>query len=172
MHSVWTHIQKETRSQNERNTETQRHRQSIDILLLTSDMLSPTASKIETRYGNLQQFCTSLSPHLTVDMFFCCCFLFSAFTSWTVVFVVEMTRARFVKLRHLWSDNNLYLNLKLRLYRSSVCSILTYGSEAWYLTTVVKRDLNGANSQMMSIITVKTQHQEASKKSQTFDLVK
>lgn len=37
-----------------------------------------------------------------------------------------MAKARFGKLRHLWNDNNLYLNMKLRLYRSRVCSILTY----------------------------------------------
>ena len=85
---------------------------------------------------------------------------------------IAMAKARFGKLRHLWSDNNLHLNLKLRLYRSSVCSILTYGSEAWYLTDAVTRALNGANSQMMAIMTGKTQHQEASKNTQTFDLVK
>ena len=83
-----------------------------------------------------------------------------------------MVRAKFDKLRHLRSDDNLRLNLKLRLYQSSVCSILTYGSEVWYLTTTVKRELNGANSQMMSILTVKTQCQESSKKSPTFDLIK
>ena len=85
---------------------------------------------------------------------------------------IAMARARLDKLGHLWSDNNLHLNLKLRLYRSNVCSILTYGSEVWYLTTTTKRELNDTNSQMMSIITDKTQNQEASKKSQTFDLVK
>ena len=85
---------------------------------------------------------------------------------------IAMAKARFDKLRNLWSDNNLHLNLKLRLYRSSVCSILTYGSEAWYLTSSVTRALNGANSQMMAIITGKTQQQEASKSTQTFDLIK
>ena len=85
---------------------------------------------------------------------------------------IAMAKARFGKLRNLWSDNNLHLNLKLRLYRSSVCSILTYGSEAWYLTSSVTRALNGANSQMMAIITDKTQQQEASKSTQTFDLIK
>ena len=81
-----------------------------------------------------------------------------------VVRRIAMAKARFGKLRHLWNDNNLHLNLKLRLYKSSVCSILTYGSEAWYLTFRVTKALNGANTQMLSVITGKTQHQESSKK--------
>ena len=48
---------------------------------------------------------------------------------------------------------------------------MTYGSETWYLDVEVRRALNGANSQMMSIITGKTAHQEASAKWRTFDLV-
>lgn len=71
---------------------------------------------------------------------------------------IVMVKTRSGMLRYLRNDNNLHLNLKLRLYRSSVCSILTYGSEAWYLTTGVTRVLNGVNEQMMSVITGKTQH--------------
>ena len=48
-----------------------------------------------------------------------------------------MARTRFGKLRHIWRDGNLHLNLRLRLYRSCVCSILTYGSEAWHLNREV-----------------------------------
>lgn len=47
-----------------------------------------------------------------------------------------------------------------------------YGSEAWYLTVEVKRVMNGANAQMISVITGKAQHQGPSRKWQTFDLVK
>ena len=65
---------------------------------------------------------------------------------------IAMVKARFGKLRrHLWNDNCLHLNLKLRLYKSSVYSILTYGSEAWYLTAEVARSLNGANAQMHDV---------------------
>ena len=69
---------------------------------------------------------------------------------------IAMAKARFGKMRHIWTDNELHQNLRLRLYRSSVCSILTYGSEAWFLTEQVQRALNGANAQMMSVITGKS----------------
>ena len=60
----------------------------------------------------------------------------------------------------------------MRLYISSVCSILTYGSEAWNLTKEVRRKLNGVNSRMVSIITGKTPHEEASDGTRSFDLVR
>ena len=82
-----------------------------------------------------------------------------------------MARQRFGKLRHIWTNKELHLNLRLRLYKSCVCSVLTYGSEAWQLHEEARRTLNGANSQMLSIITGKTPHQEASAKWRTFDLV-
>ena len=44
---------------------------------------------------------------------------------------IAMARQRFGKMRHLWSDKVLHQNLRIRLYRSCVCSIMTYGSEAW-----------------------------------------
>ena len=84
---------------------------------------------------------------------------------------IAMARQRFGKMRHLWDDKNLHVKLRMRLYKASVCSILTYGSEAWTLTKEVRRAINGANSQMVSVITGKTPHQEASGKWRTFDLV-
>ena len=85
---------------------------------------------------------------------------------------IAMARQRFGKMRHIWRDKQLHINLRMRLYRSSVCSILTYGSEAWHLTAEVRRALNGANSQMVSVLTGKTPHQEASEDDRTFDLVR
>ena len=49
---------------------------------------------------------------------------------------------------------------------------MTYGSEAWQLTAEVARALNGANSQMLSVITGKTPHAEATNDSCTFDLLR
>ena len=43
---------------------------------------------------------------------------------------IAMARQRFGKLRHIWINKELHLNLRLRLYKSCVCSVLTYGSEA------------------------------------------
>ena len=59
----------------------------------------------------------------------------------------------------------------MRLYISAVCSILTYGSEAWMLTPEVRRALNGANTAMMSVITGEEVRKEAGK-GKTFDLVR
>jgi len=61
--------------------------------------------------------------------------------------------------------------LRMRLYKSSVCSILTYGSEAWRLTPKVCAALNGANSSMVSKITGRTIRDEATE-GKTFDLVR
>ena len=82
-----------------------------------------------------------------------------------------MARVRAGKLRHIWSATQLTMTLKMRLYISACCSILTYGSEAWCLDERTCKALRGANSQMLSIITGKTPHQEASAKWRTFDLV-
>ena len=49
---------------------------------------------------------------------------------------------------------------------------MTYGSEAWTLTPEACRRLNGANSRMLSIITGKSQHEEASESTRTVDLVR
>ena len=65
----------------------------------------------------------------------------------------------------------LHINLRLRLYKASVCSILTYGSEAWRLTREVSAALNGADASMVSIITGRTIRDEAAE-DKTFDLVK
>ena len=48
---------------------------------------------------------------------------------------------------------------------------MTYGSEAWQLCNEATKALNGANSQMLSIITGKTPHAEASIDTHTFDLL-
>ena len=85
---------------------------------------------------------------------------------------IAMARQRHGKMRHLWRVKKLHINLRIRLYVASVCSILTYGSEAWTLTPEACRRLNGANSRMLSIITGKSQHEEASESTRTVDLVR
>ena len=82
---------------------------------------------------------------------------------------IAMTTQRFGKLRNIWRDGNLHLNLRMRLYKSCICSILTYGSEAWKMTSKVTAALKGTNSRMVSVITGKTIHEEASN-GKTFDL--
>ena len=75
-----------------------------------------------------------------------------------IVTRIARARTRFGKMRHLWGDKNLHYNLRLRLpvYKSSVCSIMVYRSEAWKLNAEAVSKLNGANAQMMSVISGKT----------------
>ena len=85
---------------------------------------------------------------------------------------IVTARQRFGKMRHIWTDKQLRVNLRLRLYKSSVCSVMTYGAEAWKLDDKVSKTLNGDNSQMLSIISGKSPHEEASATTRTFDLLR
>lgn len=85
---------------------------------------------------------------------------------------IEMARKRFGLLRHIWSNKRLHINLRLRLYKSCICSIMTYGAEAWKMDEETSRALNGANAKMMSVITGRSVKDEASKATRTFDMAK
>ena len=75
-------------------------------------------------------------------------------------------------MRHLWGNKELHENLRIwLLYKSNVCSILTYGSDAWRLTTEVYMDLNGAHTSMVSVITGRTVREESTE-GKRFDLLK
>ena len=75
------------------------------------------------------------------------------------------------KMRNVWASKSTPLRLKLRIYKVGVCSKITYGCEAWKLDADACRLLNGANSRMLPHITGHTDHEEASSKSRTFDVV-
>ena len=47
-------------------------------------------------------------------------------------------------------------------YSYACCSILTYGSEAWILDKKASKLINGANAYMLSHITGRSKHEEAS----------
>ena len=66
---------------------------------------------------------------------------------------MDIAQAAFASLSHLWTDRRLSRNLKLRLYNLCVCSTLTHSCEAWNLTKVVSRILNGFNSRCLHVIT-------------------
>ena len=76
------------------------------------------------------------------------------------------------KLRHVLDSPRLSVDLKIRLYKAAVCSILTYGCETWRLTPPVIRRLNGANSKMLARFTHKTIPQEARAATCSYDLVR
>ena len=84
---------------------------------------------------------------------------------------IARARQRFGKMSYIWGSKELHVNLRMRLYKSSVCSILTYGSEAWRMTRRVTAALNGANASMLSIITGKTIREESAV-GKSFGLVK
>ena len=75
------------------------------------------------------------------------------------------------KMRNIWSSKWIPLPLKLRIYITSVCSQLTYGSEAWKLDAPTIRKLNGVNSRILHHITGKTIREEASADTRSFDIV-
>ena len=62
--------------------------------------------------------------------------------------------------------------LKMRVYKTAICSLFTYGSEAWAMNEQAKAMLNGANARCLSRFTGKDAHQEASARStRSYDLV-
>ncbi|KAI8514508.1 hypothetical protein Bbelb_070990 [Branchiostoma belcheri] len=66
-----------------------------------------------------------------------------------------IAQTRFSSLQHIWKDHSLPHSLKVRLYKSSVCSTLTHSCEAWDLTQDVTRMINGFNSRCLQVITKK-----------------
>ena len=70
----------------------------------------------------------------------------------------------------MFDADHLSLPLKIRLYITAVCSILTYGAETWALTNTVLRQLNGANSLMLARITGRSIPTEARPTSTTYNL--
>ena len=62
--------------------------------------------------------------------------------------------------------------MKLRIYSTAVCSIITYGCETWHLNAVTSRRINGANSHMLAYITGRSIQQEARPASTSLDIIK
>ena len=83
---------------------------------------------------------------------------------------ISMVTQWFDKLRNIWWDDNLHLNLRMRLYKSCVYNVLTYGFEAWRMTRKVAAALNGTNSKMVTVITGRAIHAETVSE-KTFDIV-
>ena len=84
---------------------------------------------------------------------------------------IAMAQQRHGKMRHIWKSGHLHQRLKMRLYVAAVCSVMTYGAEAWQLDEGTWRALNGANSKMVSGITGRAVHDEVKKDGKTYDLV-
>ena len=82
-----------------------------------------------------------------------------------------MARQRFCQLMQLWKDKRLKEELKLAYDVRLVTSIVAWGNEAWKLDKKAQQKLNGFNSRCISVITGKTAREEASKTTQTMDIV-
>ena len=83
---------------------------------------------------------------------------------------VGLAMARMGQLRQVFSSD-ISFKLKLRLYKSAICSLFTYGSEAWALDENTRATINGANARCMNWITGRGIHVEASARTRTYDLV-
>ena len=62
--------------------------------------------------------------------------------------------------------------LKLRLYVVVVVSVMTYGCEAWFLTSKIMSKLNGTNTKMLARIMGTSIREESRSVTDHFDLVK
>ena len=85
---------------------------------------------------------------------------------------IAMVMSRCGRLRSIFDSQEIGPWLKIRLYKASVCSLLTYGCESWTLTDRVVRKLNHTNSLMLSSITGRTVQEEARSTTSSFDLVR
>ena len=57
------------------------------------------------------------------------------------------------KIHEIWSRKSTPLRLKMRIYKSDVCSRLTYDSETCRLDAHTRKMLNGANNRLVTRIT-------------------
>ena len=75
-------------------------------------------------------------------------------------------------MRSVWASKTVPTRLKLCIYKTGVCSKLTYGADVWRLTPKVCTMFNGANSKMVVRITNRPIQEEASVITRTFDIVR
>jgi hypothetical protein len=69
---------------------------------------------------------------------------------------MHIAQARFSSLFHLWDDHRLPTSMKLRLYKTAVCSTFTHACEAWDMSQGVVKMINGFNSRCLHRVTDKS----------------
>ena len=84
---------------------------------------------------------------------------------------IALAAKRCGQLRHCFDAKGIDMGTKLKIFKAAITSVLTYGSEAWRLTREAKTTINGANARLISRITGKDAHAEASPRSRTFDII-
>ena len=83
---------------------------------------------------------------------------------------VGLAMARMGQLRQVFSSG-ISFGLKIRIYKAAICSLFTYGSEAWTLDENTRAIINGVNARCLNRITGRVVHVEASARTRTYDLV-
>ena len=82
-----------------------------------------------------------------------------------------MADSRCGDLNHVFNSKVIPIKLKLKIYKTAVCSLMTYGCEAWYLTERTAAMINGCNARCLAHITGLSAHEEASARTRSYDLV-
>ena len=80
---------------------------------------------------------------------------------------IALAMSRCGALRHVF-DSKIPVGMKIKLYKVAITSLLAYGSEAWRLD---ERTRARINVRCLARFTDKTNHEEASSRTRTFDLV-
>ena len=75
---------------------------------------------------------------------------------------MHIAQARFSSLFHLWDDHRLPTTMKMRLYKTAVCSTFTHACEAWDMSQRVVKMINGFNSRCLHRVTGKSYRSTAS----------
>ena len=57
---------------------------------------------------------------------------------------INLSTSVIAKLKKIWSNNNIKTATKIRLYKSLVVSVLTYGCESWTLKTESERRIGAS----------------------------
>lgn len=72
-----------------------------------------------------------------------------------VAYRMIVAQSAFNSLSHIWGDHRVTRKMKIRLYKSAVCSAFTHACVAWTLSVDVIKMVNGFNSRCLSHITGK-----------------
>ena len=87
-----------------------------------------------------------------------------------VVRRVTLTETRMGQLRHVFGSV-INFKLKMKIYKTTVCSLLTYGYEVWDMDVQTMTKINGVNVRFLSTFTDKDAHAEVSAATRSFNLV-
>ena len=82
---------------------------------------------------------------------------------------MAIAQSEFSALSQFWQDHRLPVSVKLRIYKTAVCSTLTHACEAWAFTVAVCNKVNDFNSRCLHVITGETYRDTAT--SPAYDLV-